>query len=292
VLLTLSDSDGYHGLDFNPHALDMALHQVLRKFAINPDKIALAGHCRSGWVPVVFGAANRDIFNRLLVISTSETKKTFDALGPSDGRIEFFLDDGFLETEWMYRRAHLLRAAGYPVTHMVSIRRHSSIPENADVMGKWLQDSWTLPNPARRPKPNSIGSLPLLTDDAIKALSTFWVAFQQLPDSIVLSARRQHQRTLLLPIGDDSPVTSMVDMAVLAKQYPAVASALAAAGLTAEQHDRYRIALLEALIAQGFESVEVTVPVRSVQAQNLAFVREHRDELTRFAIDTKIWDSP
>lgn len=299
IVLAPGDTGGDAGRvgDWYQEATDRAqindaMKQVLSKFAVDPDKIALAGHCRSGWAPVIWGTANRDIFSRLLVISTAEETKTFDALGPSDGRIEFLLEDGFGQTDWMYRRAHLLREHGYPVKHVVSIRAHSSQPESIDFVGHWLQESWAIPDPTQRITPPVIDAIPTLTDSIVAKMTTFWRAFQQLPDSIWTVARQAHQRELRLPIGADSPSTVMVDMSTMAKQYSAVAAALASVGLTADQHDRYRVALLEALIGREYSSIAQTFPTGSVQADNVAFVREHHDEIRKLDAQTKIWAAP
>ena len=57
-----------------------------------------------------------------------------------------------------------------------------------------------IPDPAVRPKPAEI-VLPVLSADAVAKMTTFWTAFQQLPDSLFTAvmpngtlAQRQEQR--------------------------------------------------------------------------------------------------
>lgn len=295
--------------------IDHALQQVLRKFAIDPDKIALAGHCNSGGPAMIWGGDNLDIFSRVLLFSTSLTMGGLDAPQSTDVRhqTQFYLDDGFDQNPWFFLYASGLRAKGFSVKHMINARAHASGAENFDFAGKWLQESWAIPNPTDRPAPAAF-ELPVLSAEVVKKMTTFWMAFQQLPDSIRTIARQTHQREILVPVGDAHPSTSLADMSTLAKQYPAIAALFAAVQLTPEQHDAYRIALMSTLTLYNFPSdftapmpngvlaqqqarrhafvtQHMTVSPNSVQGKNLAFVTEYRDEIRALAA-TEIWRTP
>ena len=70
----------------------------------------------------------------------------------------------------------------------------------------------------------------------------------------------------------------MVDMAALAAQYPSVAADLAKAGLTAQQHDAYRVALVTAYVTDaGADSIDPN----SVLGKNVAFVDAHEISVAR-----------
>jgi hypothetical protein len=295
--------------------IDNALKQVLHKFAIDPDKIALAGHCNSGGDAMIWGGDNLDIFSRVLLFSTSLTTGGLDAPQSTDVRhqTQFYMDDGFEQNPAFFLYASTVRTKGFYVKHMISARGHSSGTESFDVAGQWLHESWMIPNPADRPKPAVI-ALPVLSAEAVQKMTTFWTAFQQLPDSIRTVARQAHQQELVVPVGDAHPSASLADMPTLAKQYPAIAALFTTAKLTPEQHDAYRIALMSALalhtfptdfskvmpngdLAQlrdqmhAFITGHMTVSPTSVQGKNLAFITEYHDELRALAA-TKIWSTP
>jgi hypothetical protein len=93
--------------------------------------------------------------------------------------------------------------------------------------------------------------LPLLTVDVLTKMTAFWARFMQEPDSIRTTARRAYLRDVAVPLGEEQVSAAMVDMAALAAQYPSVAWALQVAGLTAQQHDTYRIALVSARLTKN-----------------------------------------
>jgi hypothetical protein len=75
----------------------------------------------------------------------------------------------------------------------------------------------------------------------------------------------------------------MTDMAALAARYPTVAADLQAAGLTATQHDAYRVALISALVGRGTPKAAGVADPHSVLAQNMEFLRTHMDEVRTLA---------
>ena len=106
-----------------------------------------------------------------------------------------------------------------------------------------------------------------------------------------------------MPVGDDERSTLlMVDMPALAARQPSVAAALQAAGLTAQQHDAYRVALASAKLTglgeQGGEpdARSWRVEPTSTLGKNVAFVHAHPDETAAFAwgdaTGTRMWYTP
>jgi len=272
--------------------VDKALEEVLRKFAIDPEKIALIGRCASGWAALNFATSNLGLFSRGGAISGNieEVAPTVAFLmnpeGNSNQTSEYFLDSGMLEPPHLrddLELARALRQGGRPVKLAVTLRGHEHQAEDYDFLGHWLQESWTIPDPKARPRPAIVADpVPRLTTEALAKLTAFWTRFLQEPDSIRRTARRAHLHEVQVPVGEERPSTWIVDMPALAARYPSVAAALKQAGLTAQQHDAYRVALISALIAKSVEGIVQTDPT-SVLAENLAFIAAHEDELAKFA---------
>jgi hypothetical protein len=151
------------------------------------------------------------------------------------------------EARGFFRNVQSLRRTGHTVTSVFELRDHEMRPSDYDFMGRWLAQTWTIP--VTRPAPRVVTQeLPALTTDILGKLTTFWTRFVTEPDSIQ-DARRAHLREVVIPVGDERPSILMADVPMLAAQYPSVAADLKAAGLTAEQHDQYRLAFLSAVIA-------------------------------------------
>jgi len=268
--------------------LDMALRQVLRKFAIDPDKIALVGRCGGGPNAFVWGIHNLDVFSRIVEISGNELD--VDTTIPPNARAEFFVDEQYPIGEYIFRHARELRRLGHRVTSIAAVRSsHDHQIEDYAFVGHLLRDSWTR---AGRAAPDaSLDSLPLLTVDVLSQMTAFWTRFQQEPDSIRMTARRAHQKHVVVPVGPERMAAGMVDMPALAARYPSVTAALGAAGLSARQHDAYRVALFAAGIASRAGGAAGPIDSGSVLAKNVAFVEAHPDEIAALEA-TKIWDTP
>lgn len=257
--------------------LDAALKQVLRTYAIDPDKIALLGRCAGGPPSILFGGDNMNVFSRVLPISGGYPP-TADVDAPNQ-KTEFFLDAGLWESQGNFMAAQELRRAGHTVKLVVAMREHGENADDYDYVGRWLQESWAIPNPAARPAPRVVpGPIPAVTTDILTKMAAFWSSFMEEPDSIFMTARRAHQRETIVPVGQEQPTVSMMEMPALAAKYPSIAASLKAAGLTAEQHDVYRVALLSALLTDNIGSVAGEIADTSVLAKNIAFMKEHPDE--------------
>ena len=110
----------------------------------------------------------------------------------------------------------------------------------------------------------------------LTAMTTFWTRFMQLPDSIRVTAWWAHQREVDFPyIQGRRSTLLMVDMPAMAAQYPSVAAALKAAGLTAQQHEASLLAIASAY-AWWDHSNRPVIP--SVM-KNAVFLQAHPDEL-------------
>ena len=94
-----------------------------------------------------------------------------------------------------------------------------------------------------------------------------------------------------MPVGTERPSVWMADMPALAAQYPSVAASLRAVGLTPQQHEAYRVALLSAMVARSVGSEAGTIEATSVLAKNIVFVDTHADELVALEA-TGMWHTP
>jgi len=172
-------------------------------------------------------------------------------------------------------------------------------------MWHWLHQSWAGPLPPRA----IADSLPVLTTEALTAMTTFWTHFMQEADSIRTIARQSHQREILVPIGPEQLSVRMVDMPGMAAKYPSVAAGLEAAGLTARQHDAYRAALISASVATQagnlvwtrtgvtlagtLEGVTSTLGISAMSTlgKNVAFMWAHKDAFKALGA-TGMWTTP
>lgn len=125
-------------------------------------------------------------------------------------------------------------------------------------------------------------SVPVLTADALTKMTNFWAAFMKESPAIRDTARKQHQKPLTIP--SDAATTGratiqmqgVVDMIGMANKYPTVASDLKNSGLTAQQWDQYRAALLSAYLTSKL--AKSTPATTSVVGQNVAFLAAHPKE--------------
>lgn len=254
--------------------LDAALTEILRKFAIDPDKIAIMGRCGTSGEGLYSGGNGGDVFSPIALISGSIPP--LNTTHPPSKTTEFFVDAGFLESDGNFQAARTLREAGYQVKLAMALRGHEHQVEDYDFLGRWLQESWAVPNPAARPTPSVVADpLPLLTTEALTQMTTFWTSFLQEPESIRTTARRAYLREALVPVGKERSSVWIVDMPGLAAKYPSVAAGLKKAGLTAQQHEAYRVALLSAIVTQSVGDETGTVEATSVLGKNIAFMEAH-----------------
>jgi hypothetical protein len=276
---------------------DAVLKETLRRFAIDPDKIALIGRCATGDLALKYGGANLDVFSRIADISGGGWPDTSD-VNPKHRTTEYIISGAVADEEhkWDFINEQILRRAGFRVKHVLNMRNHNHQAEDYDFVGRWFQESWAKPNLKDRSAPIVVADpLPVLTTDAIAKMTAFWTSFMNEPDSIHTTARRVHLREVSLPLGNERLSAPLVDIAALASIYPSVAADLMHAGLTAQQHDAYRVAIICAIATREIKSEQRNilgdVEATSVLGKNIAFMKEHPDEFEALK-KTQIWHTP
>ncbi|MBI4563895.1 MAG: hypothetical protein HY716_04280 [Planctomycetes bacterium] len=261
---------------YETKTIDKALKEVLEKFAIEPEKIAIAGRCASGAAGMRFGIDNLDVFSRIISISGGVP---INGMDPENKTAEFLLDRGFLEAPGCFKAARGLRKKDHPVKVVLALRGHEHQMEDYDYVGHWLRESWTKPPDARTAPSVVADPLPELTTDVLAQMSAFWTSFAKEPVEIRQIARRDLLREVIVPVGEERPVVWMTDMVALAAKHSSVADAFKKAGLTAKQHEAYRVALISAQVLRSVKKEGGTVEEDSVMAKNVAFLDEHQEEL-------------
>jgi hypothetical protein len=283
ILLTLTQYDPPH--------LRRALRTTLATYAIDPARIAVIGRCASGGAGMRYGLDNPDVFSRIALISGPAVPSGPETTAQKG--MDVLIDGGILEADETFAAAKKWRADGHPVTVLLGLRGHEHQVEDYDFLGRWLTDTWAHPNPAIRIPPAVVADpLPVLTTDALTKLTTFWTLFSQEPDSVLNTARRAYLREVVIPVGHARPSFFIMDMRALAAHAPAVAADLQRAGLTAQEHDAYRAALISAqtaLVLRRTADDSATVQAllgdltTSVLGRNMAFMEGHRQEVKTLA---------
>ena len=262
--------------EYEPAQMDAGLKETLERFAIDTAKIAVVGRCASGQAGMQFGIDNLDVFSRVASVSGGVS---IDGLDPKNTSTQFLIDRGFLEAGGSFQAVQELRKAGHPVTQVLALRGHEHQMEDYDFVGHWLQQSWAKPDPKSRPAPLVVTDpLPALTSDVLTKMTTFWTSFAQEPDAVRVTARRASLRETVVPIGTEKPLVWMSDMPALAAKYPTVAADLKKAGLTAEQEQAYRVALISAQVSKVTGDEAGALDANSVASKNLQFLDGHLDE--------------
>lgn len=281
-----------YATDPDKSKLDAALKEVLQKFAIDPDKIAIFGRCASVPPAARLGLDNLDVFSRIGLVSGSIP--SLDAMDLKNKTVEFFIDYGLWEgSDWDV--ASKLRHDGHPVKTVAGLRGHEDQAESYDFVGHWLMESWAKPDPTTRSALRIVDPVPLLTLAVVNQMTNFWDAFQKQPDSIRTTARQAHLREFGIPLqhSDDRMSVWMTDMPALAAQYPPVAAALTKAGLTPQQHDAYRVALIATRIGTPLSFRTRAADETSVLAKNAAFFRANYERSEFTALEaTGMWSTP
>lgn len=261
---------------YDASKMDAVLKEVLQKYAIDPAKIAVSGRCASGSTGMSYGIDNLHVFSRIAVISGGLPVEGMD---PQNKTAEFLIDAGYEESGGTFAAARALQDGGHPVRHTVTLRGHEHQAEDYDFLGRWLAESWAKPDPKSRTAPTVIDPMPLLTTEVVTKMTTFWTSFFKEPDSIRLAGRRGSIRDVAATIGEERAIIPMTDMTAVAAKYPSVAAALKNAGLTGQQHDAYRLALVTAMTASAVQDGVGTIDPNSVLGKNVAFIAEHTDAL-------------
>jgi len=258
---------------YEPSVVDTALGEALRTFAVDPDKIGIFGGGGAGRASLIAGAGaaamrlgidNMDIFNRIGSISGGYN---LDGIDQRDSAVKFYIGQSIGE----YGQAELWLTRDVPAKILMNFRGLDPREEDYDFWGQWLHASWTPSATATAPVALASESPSRLTADMLKQMTTFWTRFMQEPESIRTTARRAHLREVSnYGVMGDNHAVLMTDMAALAAKYPSVAADLQTAGLTAEQHDAYRLSLLvDAHWTQAFGS-DTEYPVLDHPDQFLA----------------------
>lgn len=118
---------------------------------------------------------------------------------------------------------------------------------------------------------------------------TSWTKFLQEPPAISSVARAIHQGRRTLWLGSQPISVISVDMAALAAASPSVAADLQQAGLTAQQEDAYRAAILRVgFTRMAAEDWVDSIASNSVLGKNLAFRAAHDAEFKALA-GTGMW---
>jgi predicted esterase len=273
--------------------LDSALKQVLASDAIDPDRIALVGFSDGGSYSLFLGRSNQDIFSRVAALSA--LIPFAGSGGPVVPTTQFVLSGGIAEkmVQQTLKMSQVLRHEGHPVVTLLGLRAHVDRVEDEDFVWDWLKRSWADPSITLHP-PLPADADPLLTVTVLQKMTTFWGRFVHEPDSVFEAGRLAHQEQLWMSLGDQPASVITTDIPALAAAFPSVAADLQAAGLTAEQEQAYRTAILRVGfaraggIAPGDSNLKETIvgsdmpfapiPPNSVLAENLAFRAAHDAE--------------
>jgi len=227
--------------------LDAALQEVLKQFAIDTAKIGIFGRGAAGGPAMRLGIDNGDVFSRAGSLSGG---LTIDGIDPQNTTTEFFINESVNEHEPM-PLYYVWRLPA--VKYIMGFRGRTPQREDYALWGRWLHESWTVSDTAARSKPATIvdGESPSkLTVDVFQRMTMFWKSFQRQPDSIRTTARLASLHEVAVPGAEFFINASvlMMDTPALAARYPSVAADLKRAGLTAQEYDAYRLALLVARI--------------------------------------------
>jgi predicted esterase len=264
--------------------VDTVLTRMLRTFAIDPDKIAIFGGSYSGAMSMILGRNNPDVFSR--VAALSQAGVPLDGPTPTIKTTQFFLQGGITEPGAITGAivaAQALRSDGYPVSVIIVPQGHLILGDRPDVpaMFNWFHESWAPEAAARSARPRPVAPGPLLTADALRRWTVFWERFLAEPPSIRDTARLATLKSVRTIVGRESVTLLMMDLPALAAEYSSVAADLKAAGLTAQQAEAYRVALLSAWTTIEVQGVgepygpmanALVVTPTSVLGRNIAFL--------------------
>ena len=288
------DSSSIKVLEFHDpdvRNIDAALKQVLRKFAIDPDKIAVGGMSDGASYSLFLGRSNLDVFSRIGAMSGLIP---YYGTGPQNKKVQFFLSGSVTENRGRMvnqtiRLARVLRKDGYAVETILCLREHVDYLPDYDYMWSWLAKSWGMPSAKSQFTPVvSADSDPVLTVDALTRMTAFWNSFMQEPDSIGTAGRLANQERINMPIGQWPVSVIKANMTALAAKYPAVAADLQKAGLTARQEDTYRAAIARVVFTKLAGSTAGPIAETSVLGKNMTFRNAHDKEFEELA-KTGIW---
>jgi hypothetical protein len=307
--------------------IDSELKIVLREYAIDPDKIGITGMSEGGTMTSFLGRNNLDVFSR---VAPESPAGYFAGGGPQNHTTQFLTMAGLGEEGGMWTSifdiATQERQAGRVADIVVALRSHERRAQDETVIWGWFQKSWETPGKPVMTAPRADSTL-VLTTALFDKLNDFWNRFMDepmairdaghkhptfmefprelqqlglpprmrsaaviLPDSISPIGRRANQKWVSLVIGHESVLIQLMDIAALAAKHPTVAADLRTAGLTAQQAEAARTALLSALATlKTPDNKAGTVAPGSALEKNIAFVQSHKAEME--ALDqVGMWD--
>lgn len=279
--------------DVDARGIDAAMKQVLRKYAIDPDKIAVMGFSNGGSYALLLGRNNLNVFSRIGALSAL---LPFYGEGPKNDHAMFLLSGGVAE-DMIARTLGVtkeLRDEGHQVETVLALRGHVALREDDNYAWSWLARSWSWQTSASATEGTPrvlVDSDPVLTVDAFTKMTAFWSSFMKEPDSIVTKDRKANQEYITLSIGQMPVTVVKVNMQAMAAKYPSVASDLRKAGLTVRQEEVYRAAIIRAEFATLSKGFGGTVAENSVLAENLVFIAAHDTEFKALAA-TGMWTTP
>lgn len=288
-LVTKDITSPYHDV----RAIDSALKLTLQKYAIDPEKIAVAGFSDGGSYALFLGRNNEDVFSRVVGISPFEH---FDgSAGPRNPKTRFLVAGGVAEgaVVQVMSITNELRMEGHDsVETVLALRGHTNYLEDNNYVWGWLARSWDWKAPdGTAPVPRFIADTdPILTTDIVSKMTTFWANFKNEHDSIRNKARKANQEVIAIMVGEVPVTVVKANMKFLAQRYPSVVADLKQAGLTVEEEERYRIALVRALFASHAKTWAGTIPEGSVLGKNVAFWAQ-TDDLDAL-IATNMFETP
>ena len=162
IILAPSAMEGQGGMWTNPgtpqdsddvRRLGVAIRYVLRHYAIDPARIALAGVSNGGLMALMLGLANGDVFPWLVGFSPALDAPSLYGLtvGPRRGTPRVFIaygklaageDGGDYDNRPLVR---LLKRSGYAVTSVRDTAAHPMTQERASAGFHWLMHVWRAP---------------------------------------------------------------------------------------------------------------------------------------------------
>lgn len=269
--------------DADVRNIDAALKQVLRQFAIDPDKIALTGFSYGGSYALFLGRHNLDVFSRIASLSPTAD---WGGTGPQDTTTEFAISTGIGDAgeimQVALRTTQELRGAGHLVKPLLGLRTHRRLMGEDGQVWRWLRESWAMPDTAARSASDATaGPSPILTTDALERMTTFWQSLAREPDSVQAAVFDTIQAHELVPVAVGRPrmwVSNVADLPAIVATYPSVAADLERANLTAEQVQTYRAAFISARATRQSGAVR-QVALASALAKNVAFVGAHETKV-------------
>jgi len=177
--------------DADVRNIDAALKQVLRQFAIDPDKIAVEGFSNGGSYALFLGRNNPQVFSRIAAVSPTFPMEVDD---PPHTTTQLFISGGIAEgpsiMQMWLRIATLLRHEGHQVEMVPGLRGHVDYRLDKDYEWGWLAQSWASPksHDTGRVAPGAAAD-PILTVELLTKMTTFWTRFMQEPDSVLNTGR-------------------------------------------------------------------------------------------------------